>query len=300
MVDIMLSMMMVNSSSSGSSTYQQDTESSIVEHDHDRSSSNRYDPPHPPSLDNHHESISNRATAITMREENENVDEEDEHHHHTNNDDDIVIINSKRDLAWVDTEGTATTKTSDNLMSQLLMKAQKLKDQKELKAKQMIQANHSSSSSDQIHIRTPLIPLFVSPPLPKVEPIRTQVSCSYQSSDSDTPFDCDSTDFTSLILNQCVIKVKYTYTIFNQISQTVTLKKLIDGSFTDIIDQSMLVPEESEVSLDRVVDVDICRYAKITHRVVGIGSSVDDDSTNNSEDNESDFFARDVIAYLTP
>lgn len=174
-----------------------------------------------------------------------------------------------------------------SLMDKLYNKAQKLQDKMLSK----------EAFPDEFSIRKPLIPLFVSPPLPKIEAMRTLISCSYQASPESDIFFCNSTNFTSLQFKQCEIDVNYTYTVFNQLNQTTILKRLIDGSFNDVIDQSLLVSGESEVSFDRSAKIDICRNAEIIQQVVGIASLVNE--TNNVEfDNLP--LARDEITYRTP
>ena len=103
----------------------------------------------------------------------------------------------------------------------------------------------------------------------------------------------------SLQFDKCNVDVSYTYTVFNQITQAITLVKLIDGSFSDRIDQSIILPGESEVSYEKVATIDICKDAKITQQVVGIGSLVNDDSSNEEDESTIPFAHEDAITYLT-
>ena len=176
-----------------------------------------------------------------------------------------------------------SVKNNIKSVKQLHIKAQNLKD------KLLIQNQHNS--------RKPLVPLFVTPPLPKVQAIRTKVSCSHHPFPDSDIYYCDSANFTSLQFDQCDIKIKYTYTVINEQNQTAILKRLIDGSFSDIVDQSLLLLGNSEVSYEKNDTIDICRDAEITQRVVGIGSLMDD---ANNEEVESTTFARNSITYLTP
>ena len=208
----------------------------------------------------------------------------------------------------IDTNSSAYTyKGRINLIDQLQANAQKLIDQKLVnkKAKMMHVVNDNGSYSlDQLNTaRKPLVPLFVSRPALKVEALCTWVSCSYQvaaSTDNNTNiiYDCESANFTSIQFGKCNANAPYTYTVFNQITQAITLVKLIDGSFSDIIDQSIILPGKSEVSYEKVATIDICKDAKITQQVVGIGSLVNDKSSN-EEDESTIPFACKAITYLT-
>ena len=96
-----------------------------------------------------------------------------------------------------------------------------------------------------------------------------------------------------------MIDVNYNYTIFNQHNQTAQLKQLIDGSFNDVIDQSLLLQAVSDVSFQRTNKIDICRESKITQQVVGIATLVGGDASNGKE-GAAIPFARDAITYDAP
>ena len=188
-------------------------------------------------------------------------------------------------------------------MKNLHMKAYKLKEK-------INALKRNSGSIDGIAIpsdgRKPLIPLFVTPPMLATvlqsdvklsDTFTTSVSCTHQATTTNDVYECNSTNFTSLTFDQCDVDVNYTYTIYNQKNQTVSVNKFIDGAFVDIIDQSQIVANGTEVSYERTEVIDICNNAEVTKAVVAISSFVDDASNQLGEDLP---FTRSSITYETP
>ena len=153
--------------------------------------------------------------------------------------------------------------------------------------------------------RKPLIPLFVTPPMlatvqsnvKLLDTFTALVSCAYQATATNDVYECNSTNFKFLTFDKCNVNVNYTYTIYNQKNQTVSVNTLIDEAFVDIIDQSQIVANGTEVSYQRTEVIDICNNAEVTKLVVAISSFVDDASNQLGEDLP---FTRSSISYETP
>ena len=191
---------------------------------------------------------------------------------------------------------------SQHFMKNLQMKAYKLKEK--LNA---LKKNNGSIDGISIPIdgRRPLIPLFVTPPMLATvqsnvklsDTFTISVSCAHQAATTNDVYECNSTNFTSLTFDQCDVDVNYTYTIYNQKNQTVSVNKFIDETFVDIIDQSQIIANGTEVSYQRTEVIDICNNAEVTKLVVAISSFVDDTSNQLGEDLS---FTRSSISYKTP
>ena len=182
------------------------------------------------------------------------------------------------------------------------MKAFKLKEKMNA-----LKKNNGSKDGIVVAIdgRKPLIPLFVTPPMLATvqsnvelsDTFTTSVSCTHQATTTNDVYECNSNNFTSLTFDQCNVDVNYTYTIYNQKNQTISVNKLIDEAFVDIIDQSQIIANGTEVSYQRAEVVDICNNAVVTKLVVAISSFVDDASNQQGEDLP---FTKSSISYETP
>lgn len=72
---------------------------------------------------------------------------------------------------------------------------------------------------------------------------------------------------------------------------------MIDGSFNDIIVQSLQLQSSSKISFQRSNNIDICAQTDITQRVVGIATLV---VGGNDAGEESIPLAQSEIFYQTP
>ena len=190
-----------------------------------------------------------------------------------------------------------------HFMKNLHMKAYKLSEKINALKKNKGSIDGIAISSDG---RKPLIPLFVTPPMLHAtgqsyvklsDTFTTSVSCTYQATITNDVYECNSTNFKSLTFDQCNVDVNYTYTIYNQKNQTVSVNKFIDEAFVDIIDQSQIVANGTEVSYERTEVIDICNNAEVTKLVVAISSFVDDAPNQLGEELP---FTRSSISYETP
>ncbi len=109
--------------------------------------------------------------------------------------------------------------------------------------------------------------------------VSTKISCSYRNPENNDEIDCESTNFTALIFNQCNVEVNYKYTVFNNSSQTVNVISLVDESFQNNIDESFILPSRTEFLTEVKDDIDICTYSKITKQVALIGQSIGNNGT---------------------
>lgn len=204
----------------------------------------------------------------------------------------LDVVHSNQDTL-LDMHNNEAFEESRDFIGQLRIKAYKLKSKK-------YYDKHFQGEQ-----RKPLIPLFVAPPQLKKDTtinsnrFYTQLSCTFQDSQSNNFYSCESSNFTSLQFDQCQINVTYTYTVVNQRNQTTSLNRLIDGSFNDIIDETLVLETGSEISYEVNNTIDICNNIQITQRVVGIATFFDS-TMNGNENNGSTQFARASITYQTP
>ena len=112
--------------------------------------------------------------------------------------------------------------------------------------------------------------------------LSTEIQCSHYHELSGS-FDCESTNFTSLIFDRCSIGVNYTYSIINRNSVSVRILHLIDESFVNIVDQSQIIEPNTEISFLVGDEINICEDLYITKQVVAIGEKSNDD-VNDSVD----------------
>ena len=127
---------------------------------------------------------------------------------------------------------------------------------------------------------------------PQIEDIFIEMSCAFFTGENNTEYNCESTNFTELQLNQCDIELNYTYIITNKANKTVLLNRLIDDSFQDLVDQSQVIDADSKLNITTTESIDICEAQTYTKTVVAIPTFID-----SGEDLP---FARDTITFATP
>ena len=126
---------------------------------------------------------------------------------------------------------------------------------------------------------------------PQIGQLFIEMSCAFFTGENNTEYSCESTNFTQLQSNQCDIELNYTYNITNTANETVLLNRIIDESFQDLIDQSLIIDAGSKL-YKRIEPTDICEEQIYTKQVVAIATSIDSD--------EELPFARDNIRFQTP
>ena len=100
-------------------------------------------------------------------------------------------------------------------------------------------------------------------------------NCSYRHPENNFTIDCESTNFTSLVFNQCNVEVGFDYTVVNNSTKKINVLSLVDESFQNNIDESFTLPQMMRKDFfDVKEDIDICSDTTITKKLVLIGESI--------------------------